>query len=67
MAVVLMSWLLLVVVNDLDVFRAGGCPPQADAPLLVDPDAVLAGPSAAQLLQPITRWDPHVFEGVRGI
>jgi hypothetical protein len=43
----------LVVVDDLDVFRSGRGPAEADPPWLVDPDAVLHGPVAVQLLQPV--------------
>jgi hypothetical protein len=41
---------LLVVVDDLDVFRPGRGPAEADPPLLVDPDAVLPGAVAVQFL-----------------
>jgi hypothetical protein len=30
--------------------------------LLVDPDAALPGTVAAQLLKPMARRDPHIFE-----
>ena len=44
-----------VVVNDRDVIRVAIAPDKAHAPLVVDADAVLAGPVAAQLLQAIAR------------
>jgi hypothetical protein len=51
-----------VVVDDLDVFGPCWSPAEADPPLLVDPDAVLPGTVAAQLLKPMARRDPHIFE-----
>src|SRR5829696_2900235 len=57
-----------VVVHDLDVLRASLGPGKADAPLVVDPDAVLA-PSVAALerLQPVARRDTKVVEVHRSI
>src|ERR1700751_1034524 len=46
----------LVVVDQLDVPRACGAPGEADPPLVVDPDAVLAGAVAGQLFQAVARW-----------
>jgi hypothetical protein len=45
-----------MVVHDLDPFGATLAPHKADTPLVIDPDAMLAGPIAAQRLQPIARW-----------
>jgi hypothetical protein len=47
----MLSILLSVVVDDLDVFWSCRRPAEADPPLLVDPDAVPPRPIAAQLLQ----------------
>src|SRR5271154_6866672 len=43
----------LVVVDEFDVAGATGTPGEADAPLVVDADAVLAGAAAGQFLQSI--------------
>src|SRR6185312_567646 len=56
-----------VVVNDLDVFRASVGPGEADPPLVVDPDAVLAPSVALQCLQPVAWWDAKVVETHRRI
>jgi hypothetical protein len=56
-----------VVVNDLDIVGVAVSPPEADAPLIVDADAVLAGSIAPQLLQPITRRHPEILEALGGI
>ena len=56
-----------VVVDDLDVVRIAIAPTKADAPLIVDTDAVLAGPVALELLQAITRRHSQVFNCLRGV
>lgn len=43
-------------VDVLHVLWTGIGPEGADAPWLVYPHAVLSGPVAAKLLQPVTRW-----------
>ena len=40
-------------VDDLDVEGIGGAPDEADAPLIADADAVLAGTIALERLEPI--------------
>jgi len=45
-------WKLSVIVDDLDVVRVSVSPPKADAPLIVDADAVLALSITAQCLEP---------------
>src|SRR5579875_2379512 len=57
----------LVIVNDLDVFWARIGPVEADSPLLVYPDAVLASTVSGQLLQPVTRRDPEVRQDFGGV
>ena len=52
-----------VVVGDLHVVCSCGGPAKADAPLVVDPDAVAAGSVATELLQLVSRRDPKVVEG----
>src|SRR5271167_4589590 len=48
---------LLVIVDELHVPGAAGAPGEADPPLVVDPDAVLAGAAAGQLLHPVAGWN----------
>ena len=43
--------------------RIGSRPPEADAPLIVDADAVLPAPVPPELLEPVARWDPEVVQG----
>src|SRR5262245_3529080 len=63
----LISFTSSVVVDDLDVFRASVCPGEADPPLVVDPDAVLAPSAPLERLQPVARWDAKVVESHCGI
>jgi phage tail protein X len=42
-----------VIVDDLDIAGAVGCPDEAHPPLLVDPDAVLAAPVTRQRLEAV--------------
>ena len=56
-----------MIVDDLDVVRVGSEPAEADAPLIVDSDAVLAGPVAGEFLQAIRGRDAEVEEAGRGI
>jgi hypothetical protein len=48
---------LSMIVNNLDIERSRVFPAKTDAPLIVDTDAVLSGPAAAQGVQPIVRRD----------
>jgi len=53
-----------VIVCDLDLIGIPGSPYEANAPLIIDPNAVLACSVACQLLQSITWWDaqlPQLF------
>jgi hypothetical protein len=51
-----------MVINDLDVFGTCPCPAEADAPLVVDPDAVLALPIAAKHLESVSGRHTQVVE-----
>jgi hypothetical protein len=51
----------LVVVNDFYVACISVVPHEADPPLIVDSNAVLAAPVAFQLLQTIRRWKSQVI------
>ena len=53
-----------MVVDDLDVEGIGGAPDEADAPLIVDADAVLASTIALEKLEAIAGRDAKVGEGI---
>ena len=44
-----------MVVNDLDIMGVAILPTEANTPLVIDTDTVLAAPSSSELLQSITR------------
>lgn len=54
-------------VDDLDVFGSGGRPAEADAPLIVDADAVGVGAVALELLEAVAGRNAQVADLVRGI
>jgi hypothetical protein len=56
-----------MVINDLYVVGVPGPPAEADPPLLVDANAVLARPVTLELLESIRRRDSQVLQGRRGI
>jgi hypothetical protein len=51
-----------MVVDDLDIVGVAITPAEADAPLVVNSDAVLPFALPGELLQPITGWCPQVLE-----
>jgi hypothetical protein len=51
-----------VVIDDLDQFGAAVAPDEADAPLIVDSDAMLAASVASQGFEAITGQCPQVHE-----
>jgi hypothetical protein len=51
-----------MVIYNLHVVRSGILPAETDAPLIVDPDRVLAGSIAAQLFQAVARRSELVAE-----
>lgn len=53
-----------VVVDQLDIGRPGVGPDEADAPLVVDADAVLPGSTALPSFGAVTRWNPEVLEDI---
>ena len=55
---------LMLTADDLDVEGIGGAPDEADAPLIVDADAVLASTIALERLEPIAGRNAEVGEGV---
>ena len=51
-----------MIVDNLDPFRAGIRPNEADTPLIVDPNAVLSGPISLQRLKPIAWWHRQILQ-----
>jgi len=51
-----------MVVNDCDFKRIASSPAEADAPLIVDPDAMLALSVAFQSFESVSRWDAKVVQ-----
>jgi hypothetical protein len=62
-----MGDVLLVVFDDLDVICVPILPAKADAPLIVDANAVLARAVTFELLESVTGWDTQVLELLGGI
>jgi hypothetical protein len=56
-----------VVVGDLDVSLASGCPGETDAPLVIGADVVLPFAVAMQLLEAIARRDSQVVDYLGGV
>jgi len=56
-----------VVVHDLDLVRIAAMPPEADPPLVVDPDAVLACAITAQPFQAVSGRHAKIVQSRRGI
>jgi hypothetical protein len=56
-----------VIVDDLDVGRIAVLPPEANAPLIVDANTVLAGTNPFELLQTVAGRDAKVLEPLGGI
>jgi len=58
----MLSLLLSVIVNDLDAFWTCFSPPEANPPLFIDTDAVLARSITLQRLQSVTRRHSKIVE-----
>lgn len=56
-----------MVVDDLDRFSVAARPAEADAPLIVDADAVLPGAPADELLEPVPRRHAEFVEPDRRV
>jgi hypothetical protein len=56
-----------MVVDNLDIMRVMPDPPEADAPLVIDPDAHLSGALAFQRFEPVSRRVPQVLDRPRRI
>jgi len=59
--------LSLVIINNLYSGCVTRFPNKANAPLIVDSDAVLPSPITLQQLQPISRWHPQKIQSYRSI
>ena len=51
---------LLMVVCDLNSSSDAVVPQEADSPLIIDSDAVLAFSIARKTFKAVARWDPHI-------
>jgi len=56
-----------VIVRDLNFKRVAVTPFEADPPLIVDPNAVLAFPVPPQRFEPIVGRDPKILKGNRTV
>jgi len=52
-----------VVINDLDIEDVARFPNEADAPLIINPNAVLPGTLPAQRFEAVGRWQAKVSQG----
>ena len=57
----------LVVVDDFDIGGPFLSPDETDAPLVIDPDGVLATTVADQRFEPVCWWRAQVVEMARGM
>ena len=53
-----------MIIDDLDAFRRAFAPDEAESPLIVDPDAMLTLPVAAQSLKPVSWNCRHVLQAL---
>lgn len=56
-----------MVIDNFNVIGATFFPTKADAPLIVDLDAVPALAVTLQRFQPVCGWDPQVFQNRRAV
>jgi hypothetical protein len=56
-----------MVVNDLDIIGLALSPDEADAPSIIDPDAVLTFSISRKPPQPVAGWRPEIRENFGGI
>lgn len=56
-----------VVIDDFHFERVGSVEPEAEAPLVVDPDAVPSFPVSLQRFEPIVRGNAQIFEPDRPV
>jgi hypothetical protein len=56
-----------MIVDNLNIMSVITHPPEANAPLIVDPDAYLAGALALEHFEPVSRWDLQILDRPRCI
>jgi hypothetical protein len=56
-----------MIVHDLDVVGRVVSPDEANAPLIVDPDRVLTPTITMERFEAVSRGDPEIFHGRRGM
>jgi hypothetical protein len=54
-----------MVVDDRDISRSSVSPHEADAPLVINPDAVVPGATASERFEAIARWHAQVGQRAR--
>ena len=59
---VFLMYVLLMIIYDLHVICIPVVPPETNAPLIIDPDAVLSKSLPAQCFQPVSRRDSQRVE-----
>jgi len=59
--------ILLVIIHNLYFMRVAFSPSKANAPLVIDPDAVLSRPVARKGFQPVPRRYPQRYQVWSGI
>jgi hypothetical protein len=56
-----------VIIDDLDIEGAAGIPSEADPPLVIDANAVLATPISLQGLEPVARRHRQILQNSRSM
>lgn len=56
-----------MIISNLNVVRVASAPDKADAPLVVDSDAVLSRPFAFELFESVGRWDAQGIQMSNGL
>lgn len=56
---------LLVIINHLDLLRSGTPPDEANTPLVVDPNRVLALSVTTECLQAVSGWNSQIMKASR--
>jgi len=56
-----------VIVDNLNVMGVPIFPPEANAPLVIHTNAVLAGTSSLQFLEPVPGWHSQVVQRIGGV
>ena len=51
-----------VVIDYFNIVGIAFMPPEADSPLVIDPDAMLPLPISFQLLKTVSRWNSKAFQ-----